>query len=645
MNPDADAELVSPYWRVDDAGAELRVRDMCRRLPATARAVGRIVARADPRGAATILLLQTASGIATAFGLLAVGGVLDGLLAAGPTAARVTAALPALAALVAAYVLRATAETVVAYLHVRVRPAVRRLAEDELFRACLRVDLAAFDEAAFYDRMHRARDRGVYHVERAVDNLVAVVGAALAVAAASVSLAVLHPALLPVLVLGVLPEGWAVLRSARLMHRHVMRTTTLNRRVRMITDLAAEHAPAAEIRACQAQEFLVQNYVEVADPLRDLEIRVGVGQVRIQAVGRILAAVATGATFVVLGVLLLAGWIPLAVAGAAVFTVRTANGALAGLVVAARQLLEQGLYVSDFQHFLADAAARTRAPEPPPQPPPQPPLQPPPQPASGPMKSPATIAVEDVWFRYPGAPVQTAALRGVSLTIPAGRTIALVGENGSGKTTLAKVLAGLYTPTSGRIYRDGVDLSTMDPEVVADGTMMVMQNPIRWPHTARANVRAGRHDRVDPDDRALLAAAALAGADSVVAGLPAGWDTLLSAYYRDGVDLSGGQWQRLAVARGLFRDAPLLIWDEPTAPLDARAEYAVYESLRRLARDRTVVLITHRLASIRHADRIYLLHAGALVEEGTHDELIAVSGRYAEMYALQERMYATTAAA
>jgi len=185
----------------------------------------------------------------------------------------------------------------------------------------------------------------------------------------------------------------------------------------------------------------------------------------------------------------------------------------------------------------------------------------------------------------------------------------------------------------------------MDPEVVADGTMMVMQNPIRWPHTARANVRAGRHDRVDPDDRALLAAAALAGADSVVAGLPAGWDTLLSAYFRDGVDLSGGQWQRLAVARGLFRDAPLLIWDEPTAPLDARAEYAVYESLRRLARDRTVVLITHRLASIRHADRIYLLHAGALVEEGTHDELIAVSGRYAEMYALQERMYAITAAA
>ncbi|HEX2417536.1 MAG TPA: ATP-binding cassette domain-containing protein, partial [Micromonosporaceae bacterium] len=139
---------------------------------------------------------------------------------------------------------------------------------------------------------------------------------------------------------------------------------------------------------------------------------------------------------------------------------------------------------------------------------------------------------------------------------------------------------------------------------------------------------------------ALHRAAAQSGADQVVAGLSYGWKTLLSKYFRDGQDLSGGQWQRLAVARGLFRDGPLLIWDEPTAPLDARAEHAVYESLRRLARDRTVVLITHRLASVRNADRIYLLHEGRVTEQGSHRELLATGGQYAEMYELQARMYA-----
>ncbi len=171
--------------------------------------------------------------------------------------------------------------------------------------------------------------------------------------------------------------------------------------------------------------------------------------------------------------------------------------------------------------------------------------------------------------------------------------------------------------------------------------MMVFQEPVRWPHTARVNVRIGRHDRSDPGDHGLQEAARLAGADRVVDSLPSRWDTLLSTYFRDGLDLSGGQWQRLAVARVLFRDAPVLIWDEPTAPLDAKAEYAVYESLRRIAHGRTVILITHRLASVRNCDRIYLLHEGTLVEQGTHDTLLAADGRYADLYALQSRMYDT----
>jgi ATP-binding cassette, subfamily B, bacterial len=174
---------------------------------------------------------------------------------------------------------------------------------------------------------------------------------------------------------------------------------------------------------------------------------------------------------------------------------------------------------------------------------------------------------------------------------------------------------------------------------------MVQQNPVRWPQDARTNVRVGRSDRVDPGDHALHAAAARAGADQVVAGLSRGWRTLLSKYFRGGTELSGGQWQRLAVARGLFRDAPVLIWDEPTAPLDAKAEYAVYESLRAIAAGRTVVFITHRLASVRNVDQIYLLHEGRVVERGMHAELLSLGGRYAELCTLQDRMYDVTASA
>ena len=617
-----DAELESPYWKLDDAQQNVPLREMVRRLPAGIRSVAALITRAAPRYAVTILVLQVGSGLAAAFGLLATTGVLDRLLAAGPTVQRMTAALPALATVVVAFTVRGLADTGVALAHARVTPAVRRRAEGDLIAACLRAELASFDDPAFYDRMHRARDRGVYHLAQAVDSLVELVSATLAVAAAGVSLAVLHPLLLPVLLLGVLPRGWAVLRSARLHYGYVGRTVTLSRRVQMVAQLATERESAAEIRACQAQDFLWNEYTAVADPLRDQEARVADAQARTQATGRVFTGLATGLTFVALALLLRAGAVPLAVAGTALIAVRTANASLARLVIAANQLFELGLYVSDYQRFLAEAqpAARTT-------------------PAPAMPRHPHRITLRDIDFRYPGNPDAGLVLRGIDLTVEAGQTVALVGENGSGKTTLAKIIAGLYAPTGGRVEWDGVDIADLEPGAVADRIMMVLQDPIRWPHTARANVRVGRHDRSDPGDLALHEAARSAGADAVVAGLPNGWDTLLSKYFRGGQELSGGQWQRMAVARGLFRGAPLLIWDEPTAPLDAKAEFAVYESLRRVARGRTVILITHRLASVRNCDQIYLLHDGELAERGTHTELIAAEGRYAELYALQERMF------
>ncbi|WP_245950653.1 ABC transporter ATP-binding protein [Saccharothrix carnea] len=613
-----EGALVTPHWQLDDSAATAP-RRVLRGLPSATWPVLRLIRRAAPGPALAVAVMQVVSGLAAAFGLFATTGVLTELLASGAATERVLAALPDLLLVGAAFGLRGAMDVGVSLAHARITPAVRRLAEERLYEASLGAELAAFDDSRFHDRMHRARDRGLFFLERAADNLVELIGALLGIVAATGSLAILHPVLVPVLLLAVLPDGWAVQRAAKLAYASVGRTVALDRRVQMVSDLATEREPAAEIRAYQAEPFVLHEYRVAADPLRDEDIRLATAQARVRGIGRALAGLGLALTYVVLGGLVRYGWVPLAVAGTAVIAIRVATTALNRLVLAANQLVEQGLYVADYQEFLASAERSHRT-------------------GVDTALDPSRVTLDGVTFHYPGS--DRPAVRDVSLTVRPGETIALVGENGSGKTTLAKLVAGLYTPTSGEVRWADQDIALVDRSRIADRVMMVLQDPVRWPHTARVNVEVGRHDRPDPDGLALLRAATQAGADEVVDRLPDGWHTLLSKQFRGGVELSGGQWQRLAVARGLYRDAPLLIWDEPTAPLDAKAEFAVYESLRALAEDRTVVLITHRLASVRHADRILLLHDGELAEEGTHAELLALGGRYADLYELQSRMYA-----
>ena len=229
------------------------------------------------------------------------------------------------------------------------------------------------------------------------------------------------------------------------------------------------------------------------------------------------------------------------------------------------------------------------------------------------------------------------ALTDVSIEIRRGEVIALVGENGSGKSTLAKLLSGLYEPRSGEIRWDGLSIAEMDREQLRDRIAVIMQDYTRWPMTALENITMGR----TRDDRLLAKATAAAGTDDVIGSLPNGYDTQLDRRFRGGIEPSGGQWQRIAIARGLYRDADLLVCDEPTSALDARAEHALFEMVREHTAGRTVLLITHRLASVRYADRIYVLDGGRIVEHGDHDSLMASGGLYATMYDLQASAYAS----
>ncbi len=615
-------DVAPPYWALDtDPDATPSLLAMVRQLPRSTRPILATVFRAAPRAAVSIVVLQLLSGVVSAFGLLATTSVLDQLLTAGPTSERVAAATPVLIAVAALYSARGGLDAAVALAKARVGPAVRRLSATTLMEASVGVELAAFDDDAFYDRLHRARDRGLLHLDRSVDSLVELVAAALAMLAAASTLLILHPLLVAVLVLSVAPEAWSVLRAARLGYQGRLRMTTLSRRAWMLGTLLTDRAAATELRSYQAEPFVLAEYRQVTQTLCAEESRVEAAQARSRAVGRALAGAGAATTFAVLALLLSAGWIPLAVAGGSAIAIRVATGALGRVVIAVNQLFEQGLFVGDYQDFLSNAGRRTPARD------------------GAPVTAdPRQIDLDRVSFSYPGSRPGAEAVSDVSLCIDAGRTIALVGENGSGKSTLAKLIAGLYAPTSGEIRWDGRPLTGLDRSDVADRIVMVSQNPLRWPHTARVNVRLGRHDRHDPDDAKLRQAAGQARADEVVQSLPNGWHTLLSKEFRDGHELSGGQWQRLAIARGLFRDAPVLICDEPTAPLDARAERAVYDALRRLADGRTIVLISHRLASVQQADLICVLHQGRIVERGTHPELLARGGHYAELYALQEEL-------
>lgn len=246
------------------------------------------------------------------------------------------------------------------------------------------------------------------------------------------------------------------------------------------------------------------------------------------------------------------------------------------------------------------------------------------------------LALRGVSFRYPGQERRT--LESIDFAVPAGRTLALVGENGAGKTTLVKLLARLYDPCDGAILLDGVDLREYDLADLRRHIGVVFQDFARFQLTARENIAMGCLEALHDEGR-IRAAGVRSGADAALVRLPAGYETLLGKQFAGGVDLSGGEWQKVALARAFIRDAQMLILDEPMAALDPQSEYALYQRFHELAAGRTTLLISHRLGTVRMADAILVLENGRIVEEGDHTSLMSRGGRYAELYAMQADRY------
>ncbi|WP_442934201.1 ABC transporter ATP-binding protein [Micromonospora sp. CPCC 205539] len=592
---------------------------VARRLPRLVREAIALAWDTNRRDTVASIGLNVAAGVMTTFGLLATTSVLRELFAAGPTPDRVRSALPALIVAAAAVSARGGLTIAAGWAQARLTPQINYAVELRLFETTTAVDLAAFDDAGFAEEMDRVRDRGMVEAAWIVDHTVNLVTGVVGMLATAVAVTVIQPLLLPCLLLAAVPQAVTAVRMARREYLAMLARITRRRRMWMLAHLMANRHTAAEVRAYQMRDFLLAEYRGVMAVETRAQLRLVRSQMGTRVVGAAIAGLATFGVYAVLGGLLLGGMVALAAAATALLALQSARNSLGLAVIATNSLYEDALYYQDYRDFLDRAQARV--------------------PVGGDRaaESVDVIELDAVSLRYPDT--DAPAVDQVSLTIRQGEVIALVGENGSGKTTLAKLIAGLYQPTGGVIRWDGVDVAKLDPRTVGAQVAVMTQEYWKFPFTAGQNIRVGRHDR--PPERpgpSVQEAARAAAAHEMIDGLPHGYDTLLDREFKDGHELSGGQWQRLVAARGLYRDAALLICDEPSAALDARAEHALFQHLRRRP-DRAVVLITHRLANVRHADRIFVMDQGRLVQTGTHDELMAAGGLYRELFDLQAAGY------
>ncbi|GAB2775672.1 ATP-binding cassette subfamily B protein [Hymenobacter luteus] len=490
-----------------------------------------------------------------------------------------------------------------------------------LMQHAAELDLDQFEDSAFYDKLERARRQTLSRtvlmaqvLSQAQDFITMVFLA--------VGLVAFNPWLLLLLLVAVVPaflgESHFNERSYSLVHGW----TPERRELDYLRQTGASDETAKEVKIFGLSGFLIDRFRTLSDEFyqqnKSLVIRRASWGTFFAAVG----AAGYYAAYVYIISQAVRGQVSIGQLTFLAGSFGRMRGLLEGILSRFSSVAEGALYLQDFFDFF-HLQPRIRRNE-------GQPVRPFPRPIR------EGFRFENVGFKYRNA--EKWALRNLNFTLQAGEKLALVGENGAGKTTLVKLLARLYDPTEGRILLDGHDLREYDPAELRQEIGVIFQDFVRFQLPAGQNLAVGRIEQKDNQPR-IEQAAQQSLADSVIAKLPQGYDQMIGRRFNGGVDLSGGEWQKIALGRAYMRDAQLLILDEPTAALDARAEYEVFQRFKDLTQGKTAVLISHRFSTVRMADRILVIENGQFVEIGSHPELLARGGRYAELFQLQAAGY------
>jgi ATP-binding cassette subfamily B protein len=516
-------------------------------------------------------------------------------------------------------VLTAVLSRVLDYLDSLLSDKYTRHVSIEVMRHAAQLDVIAYEDPVFYDRLERARVQATDRLGM-IQSIGRLLQQVITTLSLSISIVYFSPWLLLLLVAGVVPAFLGESHFAFLGYAKNFRQTPIRRQLDYLRILGGSKEAAKELKLFGLSGFLTERFARLSDQI--YEENVDLSRRRLVAGGllSVLGTMGYYAAYVWVIWKTLAGVLSVGTLYFLAGAILQASNNIQQIFTTASSIADQALFLTDLLAFFEMKPTIVSRP--------------------GALPAPRPIVrgfeFRNVSFRYPGG--SRLVLDRFNFRLLPGERVALIGENGEGKTTIVKLITRLYDPGEGQILLDGVDLREYDLEDLYREVGVIFQDFMRYEMTARENIAVGRIEELD-DLEGIRVAARKSMADEVIARLAGGYEQMLGRRFHQGVDLSGGEWQKLALARAYLRDAQLLILDEPTAALDARSEFAVFQRFAELTQGKSALFISHRFSTVRMADRIVVLANGRIAEDGDHGQLMALGGRYAEMFEMQAASY------
>ena len=489
----------------------------------------------------------------------------------------------------------------------------------EVMKHASQLDLIAYEDPVFYDRLERARVQATDRLGM-IQSIGRLVQQVITTVSLSISILVFSPWLLLLLVIGVIPAFLGESHFALLGYAKNFRQTPVRRQLDYLRVLGGSREAAKELKLFGLRKFLIDRFTSLSDQIYDENVSLARRRLVAGAGLSVIGTAGYYAAYVLVVWRTVTGDLTI---GSLTFlsgAILQASSNIQQIFSTLSSIADQALFLTDLLAFFRmEATIRSK---------------PNALPAPRPIRR--GFEFRNVSFRYPGS--SRMVLENLNLELRPAERVALIGENGQGKTTIVKLMTRLYDPVEGQVLLDGIDLREYDLDDLYSEIGVIFQDFMRYEMTARENIAVGRIESAE-NAPLLYSAAQKAMADDVIGRLPAGYEQMLGRRFDGGVDLSGGEWQKVALARAYLRDAQVLILDEPTAALDARSEYEVFRRFAELTAGKLALFISHRFSTVRMADRIIVLDQGKVVEDGNHDELCRLGGRYSEMFELQAASY------